>query len=267
MKPHESITTPSTPGFVYLLFFESEGRESNSRILESIAKKYTTETIDKFDKGIKLKLEDCQCAIDFSTEDSINIFSISIERPSKKLYTKDLQEGLEYYQHQLNPILNMLPDNPLTLFSVYIAPVDDKNKALNLAKQYSTYLNYPKPALGLVSNCVVATFRAASDKNNSVLMKRSLLLSPVYLDSAEEEMVISDLIDDIRHLAVNLVNLNRLYQLCQPYFPQLDPSGTEIQEKIEVILNRMRQTETVDLETLKSWLSEVMDRFSTLRYV
>ena len=80
----------------------------------------------------------------------------------------------------------------------------------------------------------------------------------------EVKGVVSDLLADIKHMAVNLGNLNRLYQLCQPYFPQVDPGGTEIQEKIEVILNRMRQTEPVEVETLKSWLSEVMDRFSTL---
>jgi hypothetical protein len=104
----------------------------------------------------------------------------------------------------------------------------------------------------------------ASTKGDSLLLKRNLLLLPFDSGSSEEEMVVSGLLDDIRYLAINLVNLNQLYQLCQPYFPQLDPSGTEIQEKIEVILNRMRQTEMVDIETLKSWLSEVMDRFSTL---
>ena len=111
---------------------------------------------------------------------------------------------------------------------------------------------------------MVATFHAPLGKDDSLLIERNMLLSPICLDLAEEEMVVSDLLDDIRHLATNLGNINWLYQLCQPYLPQLDPSGTEIQEKIEVILNRMRQTETVDLETLKSWLSEVMDRFSTL---
>ncbi len=264
MKPHESSTTPVLPGFIYLLFFESDDQESNGKILESIAKKYTTQTVENFDNCIKIKLADSLCTIDFIIENSISIFSISIERLPKKLATNGWQKSLEYYQHQLDPILNMLPDNPAMLFSVYIIPADNQVEALNLTRQYSAYLGYPRLALGVVRNCLVATFRTPSSEDGLLLLKRSLLLSPIDSDSAEGEMVVLGLLDDIRHMAINLVNLNRLYQLCQPYFPQLDPSGTEIQEKIEVILNRMRQTEMVDLETLKSWLSEVMDRFSTL---
>lgn len=264
MKPHESIKAPGIPGFVYLLFFESENQENNSNILDSIAKKHTTETVENFNSGIKIKLADCLCTIDFSIENSISIFSISIECLPKKLTKKDWQERLEYYRHRLDPVLNMMPDNPVMLFSVYIVPADNQIEALNLVKQYSAYLAYPRLALGVVRNCMVATFHTPSDKDDSLLMKRNLLLSPIDSGFTEEEMVVPGLLDDIRHLAINLLNLGRLYQLCQPYFPQLDPSGTEIQEKIEVILNRMRQTEIVDLETLKSWLSEVMDRFSTL---
>ena len=158
----------------------------------------------------------------------------------------------------------MLPDNPTMLFSVFIVPSDNQVEALNLAKQYSVYLDYPELALGVIRNCLVATYRIPSDKDNSLLLQRSLFLSPIDSDFSAGVMVVSNLLDDVRYLAINLLNLNRLNQMCQPYFPQLDPSGTEIQEKIEVILNRMRQTDIVDLETLKSWLSEVMDRFSTL---
>jgi hypothetical protein len=118
--------------------------------------------------------------------------------------------------------------------------------------------------MGIINNCLLSTFRLNSDGNGSLLLQRNLLISPLNKDVPQGRGTVSDLVADIKCMAINLGNLNRLFCLCQPYFPQLDPGETEIQEIIEVILNRMKQTEPVELEILKSWLSNVMDRFSTL---
>jgi hypothetical protein len=257
-------TALGLPSLIYISVFELEDQADVDKALELITKKYAARAVEEGDKGIRLTLPDVSCTVELTKEKNCNIFSIGINRSANDSTSKGWQEDLEHYQQQLHPIINMLPKKPVLLLSVYIVPIGSQAEALKLVQQYSAYIGYPKVAIGVINNCLLATFRMAINETNSPLLRRNLLLLPINVSHLEGKGAVSDLLDDIEHLAINLGNLNRLYQLCQPYFPQVDPGETEIQEKIEVILNRIRQTEPVELETLKSWLSEVMDRFSTL---
>ena len=264
MKSQESSVALGLPSLINIVIFELEDQEYVDKTLELITKKYAPKTVEEDEKGIKITLPDASCTIELTKEKDLNIFSIGIGRLDNDSASKGWQEELEYYQHQVHPILSMLPENPILLLSVYIVPTNSQAEALKLVKQYSGYIDYPKAAIGLVNNCLLATFRITTTETDSTLLRRNLLLVPLNMSFPEGKGTILDLLVDIKQIAINLGNLDRLYQLCQPYFPQVDPGGTEIQEKIEVILNRMRQTEPIEVETLKSWLSEVMDRFSTL---
>jgi uncharacterized protein YqgV (UPF0045/DUF77 family) len=260
MKPQQS-DTPTLLGLHTLVIFSSEDREDIDKTLGLIKQSYAPETVEEYDKGIKITLPDARCTVELTKERDCALFSIAINHPGTDSAPEEWQTGLESYQRQLEAIMDILPRKPSLVVSVYIAPTGSQNEALNLVKRYSVYSGRPKFALGMVSSCLLATFRTAAD---NAVSKRNLLLFLIDKDFPGEETAVIDLLADIKRMAVNLVNINRLYQLCQPYFPQLDPGGTEIQEKIDVIINRIRQTEPVELETLKSWLSEVMERFSTL---
>lgn len=264
MKSQESSVALGLPSLINIVIFELEDQEFVDKTLELITKKYAPKTVEEDEKGIKVTLPDASCTVELTKEKNLNIFSIGIGRHANDSTSNGWQEELEYYQHQIHPILNLLPKNPVLLLSIYIVPAGSQAEALKLTKQYSGYIGCHKVAIGVVSNCLLATFRMTTNETDSPLIRRNMLLSPINMSFPEGKVTVLDLLTDIKQLAINLGNLNRLYQLCQPYFPQADPGGTEIQEKIEVILNRIRQTEPVELETLKSWLSEVMDRFSTL---
>ncbi len=264
MNPQKSGVILGLPGLNNFVIFELEDQEGADRTLKLIKKRYASETVEEYDKGTKIILPDVLCTVKLTKGKNCNIFSIGINHSAIDSAPKEWQEELEPYQKQLEPIMGMLPKNPVLLLSIYVAPTDSQDEALNLVRRYSVYTGRPKFSMGVVSNCLLATLGMTADETDSPVLKRNLLLLPINTDFPEGEIAVIDLLADIKQLAINLVNINRLYQLCQPYFPQLDPGGTEIQEKIDVIINRMRQTEPVELETLKSWLSEVMDRFSTL---
>lgn len=257
-------TSTGLPSLKNIIIFELEDQDNVDKALEQIIKKYAPNTVEGDDKGIKITLPDIASTVELNKEKNLNVFSVGINSQADDFSSKGWQKELEYYQGQLQPILNILPQNPVLLLSIFIFPTDSQTEALKLTRQYSGYLGSPKAAVGIVGSCLLATFGITTTENNSPLLKRNLLLLPINMSSPEGNESISELLTDIKNMATNLGSLNRLYQLCQPYFPQVDPGEAEIQEKIEVILNRLRQTEPVELEMLKSWLSEVMDRFSTL---
>jgi len=256
MKSQESSLTLGSTSLTDISIFELEDQEAVEGTLELIRKNYTSLSIED-KKGIKITLKDILCTVEVTQEKNCHVLSTSISHLSDD--SKGGQRDLEGYRRQTQPILDMLPSNPIMKLSIFVAATGSQDEALDLVRQYSEYVGNHKAAVGMVSNCLLATFRMTAGETDSPSLK--MLLFPV---NPEEKHAISDLLADIKHLAINLANLNKLYRLCQPYFPQVDPGETEIQEKIEVILNRMRQTEPVGMETLKLWLSDVMDRFSTL---
>jgi hypothetical protein len=158
----------------------------------------------------------------------------------------------------------MLPKNPILALFLFVNPIHSQNEARKLVQQYGQHIGSNKVAAGIVSNHLVATFRIADNAKQSSTLRREIVVSPIDQSFPEGKDALLQLVEDLKDLNINLAKLRGLYNSCQPYFPQLDPAETEIQEKTEAILGRIRQTEPVDLETLKSWLADVMDRSSAL---
>jgi hypothetical protein len=220
--------------------------------------------IEEDRKSIKTILKEVLCSVELTEEKNCCIFSVSINHMRDDYISKEWREDLEGYRRQIQPILKMLPENPIMTLSVFVGLANSRGEALNLFQQYSEHIGCHKVAVGIVDNCLLASFRKAASETSSHFLRRELLLSPINLTSSQAKYVVSRLLADIKHLAINLGKLDKLYRLCQPYFPQIGPAEAEIQEKIEGILNRLRETEPIKVETLKSWLSDIGDRFSAL---
>jgi hypothetical protein len=248
----------STLGLLNISVFELEDQEFVERAFELIKEKYTSRLMKADEKTIEITLPDVLCTVELTGGRNYSLLSVGTRPLSEAQVLSRWQENFEIHQSQTHPILNMLPKNPLLSLSVFLAATNSQDGALSLMRQYSEHTGNSQAGVGVVNGCLLASFRATGRAESPSL---NMLVSPL---SAEGRVSLAYLLVDIRQLAVNLACLKRLYWLCQPYFPQVDPAEAEIHEKIEVILNRMRQTEPVELETLKLWLSDVMDRFSTL---
>jgi|GEM_PF-2708426 len=264
MESQKIDLTLGSPRLINILIFETEDQEDAARTLELIRRDYTPKSIEQDEKSIKITLKDVLCGVELIKEKNCNVFSISINRLNDDYVSKEWQKDLEHYQRQAQPILSMLPKNPILFLSIFAGLTTSRGEALNLVRQYSEYVGCRKVSAGIIGNCLLGTFRKTPGETSAEFLRLELVLSSMNLTFPQVKNVTSELLVDIRNLAINLGKLDRLYRLCQPYFPQMDPQEVEIHEKIEGILNRMRQTEPVELETLKSWLSDVMERFSTL---
>jgi len=264
MESKELDLTLGSPSLINILIFETEDQEDIDRTLELIKRDHTPRSIEGDKKSVKIISEDTLCGVELTEEKNCSVFSISINHLHDDYVSKEWQKDLEYYWSQVQPILNVLPKNPILFLSVFVGSTNSQGEALNLVQQYSEYLGCRKASAGVIGNCLLATFRKTADETGVQFLRRELLLSPINLTFPQVKHVVFELLADIKYLAIGLGKLDRLYRLCQPYFPQIDPAEAEIQKEIEGILNRMRQTEPVELETLKLWLSNVMERFSTL---
>ncbi|MDD3292000.1 MAG: hypothetical protein PHI74_06430 [Methanocellales archaeon] len=256
--------TLGSPSLINILIFEHESREDTNRAFESIKRNYEPKSMEGDKNSIKIILGHVLCGVELIKEKNYNVFSIDINHLHDNYVSKEWQKDLEYYQSQVQPVLDFLPKNPILSLSVFVGPVDSQDEALNLVRQYSEYVNCHKVAAGIVGDYLLATFRKPNSETELQFLRRELLLSPINLSPSKVKHTISDLIVDIKNLAINLVEVDRVHRLCQPYFPQIDSGEDEIQEKIDSILNRMRETKPVEIETLKSWLSDVMERYSSL---
>jgi len=264
MESRESGSVLGSPSLTNIRIYELEDREVLDRALESIRRDYAANLFEEDRNIFKINLKDAICNIELTVRKDCTAISTSIRHPCGEHASKEWQKDLERYRNQLQTILSPLPKNPISSFSVLIGKTSSEREALKLVRTYSDYVGSREVAAGIAGNCLLATFGKAAEEIDPGYVRRELLLSPMKMPLSEMEKTVSQFLNDIKHLAINQGKLDRLQRLCQPYFPQIDPGETEIQEKIENIMGRITQTEPVDLETLKSWLSEVMERFSTV---
>ena len=264
MEPKELGLTLGSPRLVNILVFESGDEEHADGTIELITRDYAPKSIQRDEESVKITLEDTLCTIELTKEKDCIVFLIGINHLHDDYVSKNWQEDLEYYRRQVQPVLNTLPQNPILLLSVFVGSTSSLGEALKLVEQYSEYVNCYKPSAGLADGCLLAALRGIATETGAQFLRRELLLSPVNLTFPKAKHSVSELLAGIKHLAINLGKLDRLRRLCQPFFPQIDPAEADMQEKIEGIMNRIRQTEPVEVETLKLWLSEVMVRFSSL---
>ncbi len=245
-------------GLLHTSIFEMEDREVVEKAFGLIKQNYASNLAGEDEKSIRITLPDVLCTVELSEEKNCYLLTVSAHYlPEERLSPG--QEDFEFYQRQTRPILDMLPKSPLLQLTILAVASGGQDEALNLVRRYSTYTGDNRVSVGVVKGCLLATLGMTASQAESTSLK--MFVSPVVPGG---RAALDGLLADIKLLAINLARLKRLYWLCQPYFPQVDPAEAEVQERIETILNRMRQTEPVELETLKKWLSDVMNRFSTL---
>jgi len=238
--------------------------ETGRRILQLIREGYGTRSSEIDGNHLRVTLDDVQCYIGLIKEADSHIFVLTASHTNGDYVSRNCKEDIALYLARLRPLEEMLPQSPISTFSVFTGVVSNQSEALTLLREYSAHFNRREAGVGVARGCLLAILESDSKERNVQVLKRDLLVAPFSLPPAEAVLVLSRFIEELTHLAIYAGKLYQLNQERRVFFPQLDPAEKEAQEKIEVILTRMKQFEQVTLEDLQTWLEEVTERFSGL---
>lgn len=257
------------PSLTRILVFMPEHQdqsvsETGRRILQLIRDRCGPRAFEIDKNRFRVTVNDVQCYVRLIEEADSHIFVLTASHASDDYVSRNCKEEAALYVAQLRPLEEMLPQNPISAFSVLTGLASDQNEALTLLREYSDYLTRREAGSGVARGCLLAILESGPGGSAAQVLKRDLLVSPFSLPLAEAKLILSRFIEELAQLALYAGRLYRLNRERRLFFPQLDPAEKEAQEKIEVILARMKQFEQVTPEELQTWLGEVTERFSGL---
>ena len=132
---------------------------------------------------------------------------------------------------------------------------------MNIFNEYSAHQAQLHMGLGVIRGCLLAMFGDSQQVEENQVIERNLLLSP--FNSADAEVISSELLDDISFLASIEGEINRLYRIRQPFFKLISSSEEDTLKAIEEIFGKSLLS-TVKLEDMEESLKVITGRFSTL---
>lgn len=269
MQPKRKNLAIIAPSLTKILVFSPEHQnqsvsDTGRRILQLIKDRYGTGSFEQDGNQLRVILNGVQCSIRLTQGTDSYIFVLTAGHASDDYVSRNCKEDVALYLAQLSPIEELLPQSPISAFSVFTGLARDQNGALGLLHEYSDHVTRREAGVGVARRCLLAILEGDPAGSNTQVLRRDLLVSPFSMPLAEAKLILSRFIEELTHLAAYAGRLYRLYQERQAFFPQLDPAEKEAQEKIETILARMKQFEQVTLEDLQTWLGEVTERFSGL---
>lgn len=165
---------------------------------------------------------------------------------------------------QLIDLSKLIPWSESGVLSSFIIlmPKTKHKDAASLVEKHSDQLSKSKLGLGIIRGCLLSIFEAGTKKEE--LFTKYYWISPYLLSSKIAEKRLEEILVDIKHLAIFTAKLSQLFNKCKPFFSVLESGEMEINEKTEDFLWKLMEPEHVQLKTLESWLSYIMERDSTI---
>ncbi len=160
------------------------------------------------------------------------------------------------YHDLLANLQDALPSEPYTIFTILIIPSENQGKAELIIRDYSDKLSLSVESINRLGDLTVSSL----DTFEGDITKQYYLLSP----HISTEYKISEPLMIIEQLAFHTAELIEVENHSRNLFSVLDVGEGEIGERVEGYLWKLLGLERVELETLESWLSYIMERENTL---
>jgi len=235
---------------------DREGFED--KIIQIIKQKY--EGHIKTNNSLELFTDKNKCSFIVKQHDGFFVLRSTIVYEQEYELKSVLEDDLQFYDFS-GIILSSLPSNLITTFTISIPVTEDGEHASSLLEQYSDQLSRSKEGIGIVRGFVFSIFDSGVDEE---LSDRFYFLSPLLSSARSEERRIEEVMSVIEHLAVYTAELSELHSRSKNFFSVLEVGESEISERVEGYLWKLLGPEPVELETLESWLSYIMERDSTV---
>ena len=236
---------------------EKDREEFEDKIIQVIKQNY--EGHIKTNNSLELFTDKNKCSCIVKKSEGFFVLRSTIVYEQVRELESVLEDDLQFYDFS-GIIQSSLPSKLSTTFTIFIPAAADDEHASSLVEQYSDQLSRFKQGIGVVRGFVFSIFDSGVDDE---LSDKFFFLSP--LSSARsDERRIEEILSEIERLAVYTSELLELHSGSKNFFSVLEIGESEISERVEGYLWKLLSPEPVELQTLESWLSYIMERGSTV---
>jgi hypothetical protein len=236
---------------------EKDREDFEDKIIQIIKQNY--EGHIKTNNSLELFTDKNKCSCIVKKSEGFFVLRSTIVYEQVRELKSVLEDDLQFYDFS-GIIQSSLPSKPSTTFTVFIPAAAGDEHASSLVEQYSDQLSRFIEGIGVVRGFVFSIFDSGVDDE---LSDRFFFLSP--LSSARsDERRIEEILSEIERLAVYTSELLELHGRSKNFFSVLEIGEGEISERVESYLWKLLSPEPVELQTLESWLSYIMERGSTV---
>ena len=169
------------------------------------------------------------------------------------------------FREQMEELMALLPEKPLSVFTLHIGQAQSQEEAESFLKRYSETAERPAKTMGFVSNCLLAAIDDERPLSSPYPLRKEMLLvsfDPL-LEEAERE--VWALCQDLATVALCEGRLELLLLERAPMLDQMEASEKSTQLRINEILAEIRRpAEQMQPSDLGSILTEVTILFSRL---
>ncbi len=256
----------ATPRWVHISVFainQKDEAESSQKVLQCIRDKFSSKSIIADSNGAEFSIDGKECSVRLLEQSDCHIFTVTIDSSNADYVSKNWENDVSSYLRYANLILQMLPKNPISEFTIFIGLTDSQIDALSLLQQYSGYFGSPDKARGITRNCLVATFEKAKTMDCDSV-GRNFLISPFGQNTLESKYNLSNFCEDLAQSASIVGRLNNFCRLDEPFFKTITAAEQAAQVRNEEIFRNIGNLEQIELGVLKSWLGELTYMFSSL---
>ena len=257
--PEQGITPPLR--IVKIQVFQSVEKDKDAffdKIIQPLKQRYE----DVVRRGDVLEVYMGRTLCQFRIEELDNFFVLTSTIKYYRDYELEkVDNDLQFFDLS-NLISSLLLSKLLSTFIIFIPLTWGENLTTALIDQYSAHLSKPKIGVGIIRGCLLSIFEAGTIEGE--MFNKYYFLSPFHLPRDSAERRVEEILEDVRDLAIYTAELSKLYSSCKNFFSALESGEREISEKIESFLWKLIGPELVELETLESWLSYIMEREATI---
>lgn len=256
------------PGLVCIIsyrFRREEGPPSAVDVIKQISQRYGS-ACSMVEDGIRVRLGSSDVYIIGIDEDDCQIFLAAVGSLKSDAYQTLSMEEQKTYDGQIGQFTELLPDNPLSMFTVRIGWAGELGEAQDLLQRYLNQAERSIRSVGVVHGCLLATILEKEDTVGiSKPLRRELILLPLGRGLPEATRTVWGLYGEMASLASYAGRLNDFRVGHDLILKQIDASEQSTQVRInEISLEMRKPIGQVKPESLEGVLREVITLFSNL---
>jgi hypothetical protein len=270
MEPDRYVDLTNPHGLFVRVYSASDKEEAptGQKVIEDIRDKYSPQAVMTDSSTISIGSGGDRYSLQLIEEPDCRIFVLVSNLPHGDSATKDWLHHAPDYLRQGQAILQLLPERPISQFTVLVGFADSEETAISLSERCSRCLEREEKARGITRGCLVTAFDTVASQDSDYLSQNFLVASFRKAPSDSKPAISRFHLEFIR-LADLTGKLDRLCRSNEPFFRSLGAAEQEAQEAIEretienTFLNfgNLGQTQ---INRLQTWLGELVTKFSGL---
>jgi len=250
------------------LVSDKEEATTGQKALEGIKERYSSQAVMTDSSTISIGSGGDRYSLQLIEEPDCRIFVLISNLPHGDSATKDWVHHVADYLRQSEAILQLLPERPVSQFTVLVGFADSEKAAISLSERCSRYLECGEKARGITRGCLVANLDTITAQDSDYL-RQNFLVASFRKTPSGSKPDISRFHQEFIRLAEFVGKLDRLCRSNELFFGTLGTAEQDVQatiekETMENLFINFGNLGQIQINRLEKWLGELVTKFSDL---